>query len=152
MGSLLLTGALLWLLIKVVEKNKNQTHSHSQTNTYETDKSPNLRQYERISKNVCVEIKRNNGTNEIFKAQTKDISVMGAFIICRNKININEDIQINIYTKVKNKIWLDAKVVWSNTNMPEKKIIIPGFGIKFLNLETDKKNYLHSLLENKNLC
>ncbi|MCB9481910.1 MAG: PilZ domain-containing protein [Desulfobacteraceae bacterium] len=153
--SLLMIGTLLWIIIKLVEKNKRQTKNINNDgiiNSFESAKTANLRKYERISKNVYVEVKRNNGTNEIFKGQTKDISIMGAFIICKNKININEDIQVNFYSKVKNRIWLDAKVVWSNTNMPEKKIIIPGFGIKFLNLEADKKNYLYSLLDNKNYC
>lgn len=149
MSGLFLTGILFWFIIKVIEKTKSSDNlNEKKIGNYKASSSPNMRKYDRINKNFPVEIKRNNGINEIFIAETKDISIMGAFIICKNKININEDIQINFNSVLKNNIWLDAKVVWSNTHLPEKKVIIPGFGVKFLNLETDKKNILYSIIDN----
>ncbi|MGE4517915.1 MAG: PilZ domain-containing protein [Desulfobacteraceae bacterium] len=144
----------IWLISNLIEGIKKFLSLQSPENEKDEEiennsgQSINKRLYDRKMKNLTVEIKRNNGSEEIFKGRTKDISFMGAFIICRKRIEVNEKVQINFFIKNKNNISLDAKVVWSNTGMPEKKIIIPGFGVKFIDMGNEKRNQLSFLFQN----
>jgi Tfp pilus assembly protein PilZ len=74
------------------------------------------------------------------KVRLKDISLGGAFVICRESISLNE--QFRLYLEVPNQetFALNAEVVWSNMNVPKEKVIHRGMGVKFVqNTDTARK-------------
>ena len=66
------------------------------------------------------------------KVRLKDISLGGAFVICRESIPLNEQFRFYIEVPDEETFALNAEVVWSNMNVPEKKVIHRGMGIKFV--------------------
>ena len=66
------------------------------------------------------------------KVRLKDISLGGAFVICRESIALNEQFRLYIEVPDDETFALNAEVVWSNMNVPEEKVIHRGMGIKFV--------------------
>jgi Tfp pilus assembly protein PilZ len=66
------------------------------------------------------------------KVRLKDISLGGAFVICRESVPLNEKFRLYIEVPDDETFALNAEVVWSNMNMSEKKVIHRGMGIKFV--------------------
>lgn len=144
----ILISLLFWFILNLVEKiNKNNPSPKNIKQPNFEINHRNSRSYDRQVKNIDVQIKRNNHSNESFKAVTKDVSLTGAFIICNKRVDVNEKIEINFFNKQKKYISVFAKVVWSNTNLPEKKIIIPGFGVQFLEMKNDKRQLLYNFFQ-----
>lgn len=71
-------------------------------------------------------------SQEIISAGIKDISTEGAFIVCQNPLPLKEQFRIAINIPTQKPIALLAEVVWSNSNVPEDKVVNRGMGIKFL--------------------
>ncbi len=71
-------------------------------------------------------------SQEIISAGIKDISTEGAFIVCQNPLPLKEQFRIAINIPTQKPIALEAEVVWSNSNVPEDKVVNRGMGIKFL--------------------
>jgi len=70
--------------------------------------------------------------NESAAVQLKDISLGGAFAVCRNPLQINERLVITIDLPNDSPVKLNAEVVWTNANVPAEKIINRGMGIRFI--------------------
>jgi hypothetical protein len=68
----------------------------------------------------------------IIKAVIRDINRSGAFIKCSNPCKLGEKFRILIKTTEKRGLLLNAEVVWSNTGIPEDRVIIRGMGIRFI--------------------
>jgi hypothetical protein len=51
----------------------------------------------------------------------KDISLGGAFVICREPIALNEKFRLYVEVPDEETFALNAEMVWSNMNMPEEK-------------------------------
>jgi Tfp pilus assembly protein PilZ len=74
------------------------------------------------------------------KARLKDISLGGAFVICREPIALNEKFRLYLEVPDEETFALNAEVVWSNMNVPEEKVIHRGMGIRFVqNTNTARK-------------
>ena len=69
---------------------------------------------------------------EHLQIQLKDISIGGAFIVCRKPLPLNEKIRFCIKVPEEEELLLNAQVVWSNTNVPKEKVIHRGMGVKFV--------------------
>ncbi len=85
--------------------------------------------------------------NGITMAETKDLSPSGAFIKCRGPLLPGEKFCLIIETPSKGTISLKSEVIWSNTNMPEDKIVIRGMGIRFIQNKNEDLALLKSALE-----
>jgi Tfp pilus assembly protein PilZ len=74
------------------------------------------------------------------KVRLKDISLGGAFVICRESIPLKEKFRLYVEAPDEETFALNAEVVWSNMNVPEEKIIHRGMGIRFIqNTEAARK-------------
>ncbi|NLD36605.1 MAG: PilZ domain-containing protein [Desulfatiglans sp.] len=74
-------------------------------------------------------IKTGNG---IVRAVIRDINRSGAFIKCDSPCKPRERFRILIKSTEKRRILLNAEVVWSNTGIPEEKVVTRGMGIRFI--------------------
>lgn len=68
----------------------------------------------------------------IIKAITRDINRSGAFIKCSSPFKPGEKFRILIKSAEKRRLLLNAEVVWSNTGIPEERVINRGMGIRFI--------------------
>ena len=69
---------------------------------------------------------------EHLPVQLKDISLGGAFVICRKPLPLKEKIRFCIKVPDQDDLLLNAQVVWSNSNVPREKVIHRGMGVKFV--------------------
>ena len=69
---------------------------------------------------------------EHLQVQLKDISLGGAFVVCRKPLPLKEKIRFCISIPDQDDLLLNAEVVWSNTNVPKDKVIYRGMGVKFV--------------------
>ena len=66
------------------------------------------------------------------QVQLKDISLGGAFVVCRKPLPLKEKIRFCIKIPDEEELLLNAQVLWSNTNVPREKVINRGMGVKFV--------------------
>ena len=67
-------------------------------------------------------------------AQIKNISVGGAFICCPKPLPVGETFQLTMTGPDNDPLKGTAKVVWSNVNVPEGKVINRGMGVRFIKM------------------
>jgi hypothetical protein len=77
-------------------------------------------------------------------AETKDISLGGAFIICKNPLPLQEQFKLTIKPPGLGQMSLNAEVVWSNGGVPEEKVIHRGMGIRFIKITDEEHQWLKS--------
>jgi Tfp pilus assembly protein PilZ len=78
----------------------------------------------------------------------KDISLGGAFVICTESIPLNEQFRLYVEAPDVDTFALNAEVVWSNMNVPEKKVIHRGMGIKFVKNTDAARKRLEKAISN----
>lgn len=67
-------------------------------------------------------------------AQVKNISLGGAFICCKRLLSIGEVFPLTMIGPDNEPVMATAKVVWSNVNVPEEKVVNRGMGVRFLKM------------------
>jgi len=82
----------------------------------------------------------------IMHGETKDISLQGAFIRCRNPLNLNEvfDMVVDVPEKSLN---VRAEVVWSNIHGPDDKITPRGMGVRFVKISNEDRRIIAQKLD-----
>ncbi len=81
-------------------------------------------------------------------AMAKDISLGGAFIACENPLPLQECFSMAINVPGERTVALNGQVVWSNSNVPEAKIVNRGMGIKFSQNTREDILWLKNLIAN----
>lgn len=79
-------------------------------------------------------------------AQTKNISLGGAFICCQKPLPLGETFCVTIEPLAQKSFTVNAEVVWSNINVPDEKIVNRGMGIKFLQITKDDREILDKII------
>ena len=82
----------------------------------------------------------------ILHGETRDISTQGAFIHCRNPLNLNEvfDMVVDVPEKSLN---VKAEVVWSNIHGPDDKITPRGMGVRFVKISNEDRRIIARKLD-----
>jgi len=81
------------------------------------------------------------------KAKIKDLSLGGAFIACRDPLPLKKRFSLIINRPDQKPLTLVCEVIWSNSNVPDDKIVTRGMGIKFIqNAEEDRKSYNNAII------
>ncbi len=101
------------------------------------------RQYERADITYPVKIETSQGTIE---AETKNISLGGAFICCHKPLPLGENFSLTINASDHLPLTLKAEVVWSNVNVPDDKVVNRGMGIRFLQITADDREVLENVI------
>ena len=78
--------------------------------------------------------------------ETRDVSLQGAFIRCRNPLNLNEvfDMVVDVPEKSLN---VRAEVVWSNIHGPDDKITPRGMGVRFVKISKEDRRIIAQKLD-----
>ena len=99
---------------------------------YQEDEKRNSK---RVDISWPVFLETNSG---IIKAETKDLSRVGAFVKCSKPLFPGEQFRMTIEIPEKDPISLKSEVIWSNSNIPDEMVVTRGMGIRFLqNLDED---------------
>lgn len=67
----------------------------------------------------------------VIKAKIKDLSLGGAFIACQDPLPLKKQFSLIINIPDQSPLTLVSEVVWSNSNVPDDKIVCRGMGIRF---------------------
>ena len=82
----------------------------------------------------------------IIKAKIKDLSLGGAFIACRDPLPLEKQFSLIINMPDQKPLTLVSEVVWSNSNVPDDKIVCRGMGIRFTqNTKEDRISYNNAI-------
>ena len=92
---------------------------------------PGKREHGRADINWAVSMETSEGRIE---AQVKNISLGGAFICCKKPLSIGEVFPLTMFGPDNEPVVATAKVVWSNVNVPEDKVINRGMGVRFIKM------------------
>ena len=95
------------------------------------DAGEQRRQHPRADINWPVSMETSNGTIE---AEVKNISLGGAFICCKNPLPLGEVFPLTMIGPSDEPVKATAKVVWSNVNVPEEKVVNRGMGVRFIKM------------------
>jgi len=149
---LILIGVFFWIFVKFSKKNnsnlKENQKFYGNFKITENSSFTNKRNHHRTVKNIPVEIQTDINPETSLTGETKDISFFGAFIVSQLKIKADDKIRIRFNSrKAEITDWVEAKVIWSNTYMPSRKLILPGFGVKFINVTQKEQNLLKFIVE-----
>jgi hypothetical protein len=120
--------SFIWITFKNYAKGvfpqKNTDHlEFYQYPEYE----PNADQRTEVAWPVFIETK-----SGIIKAMIRDINRSGAFIKCTSPCKLGEKFRVLIKTTEKRRLLLNAEVVWSNSGIPEERVVNRGMGIRFI--------------------
>jgi hypothetical protein len=77
----------------------------------------------------------------VIHGETKKINLSGAFIRCRNPLNLNEVFDMVVDTPEK-PLNIRAEVIWSNIYGPDDRITPRGMGVRFVNISSDDRRLL----------
>jgi hypothetical protein len=90
-----------------------------------------------VSWNASFEAARGPG-----RAQLKDISLGGAFVVCPDPLPLSDRFQIVIELPDGTPLALNAEVVWSNANVPSDMIVNRGMGVRFIDNDASQRRRL----------
>jgi len=77
----------------------------------------------------------------VIHGETKEINLSGAFIRCRNPLNLNEVFDMVVDTPEK-PLNIKAEVIWSNIYGPDDRITPRGMGVRFLNISSEDRRLI----------
>ena len=81
------------------------------------------------------------------EGETKEISHSGAFIKCSEPLVPGNQFVLTIETPEKGPISLKSVVVWSNSNIPEEKVVTRGMSIRYIQYKKEDLELLKSALD-----
>ena len=143
-GAVIFAGfVFLWFLRTFFKRRsaKNQTNqiaADAQKRSWEEK-----RKHPRVSVSWPARMETPEGS---LKAQLKDISQGGAFVVCSKPLPLTEKFRIFVDPPEQTPLELNAEVVWSNANVPEDKIINRGMGIRFINNPDEVRSRLNDVI------
>lgn len=83
---------------------------------------------------------------EHLQVKLKDISLGGAFVVCRKPLPLNEKIRLCLKMPDEEELLLNAQVIWSNTNVPREKVIHRGMGVQFVQNTNRARQHLEKAI------
>ena len=140
---LVLTLALIYTIGDYLRKRNHSKHTVGATANLFLKTMEEKRQYPRVDITYPVKMETSQGTIE---AETKNLSLGGAFICCQKPLALGENFSLTIDTPYHQPLTVNAEVVWSNTNVPDDKVVNRGMGIRFLQITEKDREFLDQLI------
>ena len=142
-GALFVGFILFWFIFVYLKKRmtSDQTGSNvSMSNKFAWEEK---RGHPRVSISWQAAIEQSGSHEEV---QLKDISLGGAFVVCRQPLALNDKFKITIAIPNQGSLPLNAEVVWSNANIPSDKVVNRGMGIRFIENEEKERRRLQEAI------
>ena len=131
-GMVCILGIILLSVVYYFWKLHSSSEFESSTSmSVRQTAGPEKREHPRIDINWAALLETAGGKIE---AQIKNISLGGAFICCKNPLSIGEVFPLTMHGPNDEPVMATAKVVWSNINVPQEKVVNRGMGVRFLNM------------------
>jgi Tfp pilus assembly protein PilZ len=129
-GSAIFAGLLIfWFFRSFIKRRLGAEQSVQLATSSKRINGEEMRRHPRLEVSWPAAIEIRHGS---IKARLKDISLGGAFVICRESISLNQQFRLYVEAPDDEAFALNAEVVWSNMNVPEEKVIHRGMGIRFV--------------------
>ena len=129
-GAAIFAGLLIfWFFRSFIKRKLGAGDSSQLLNSAKRINGEEMRRHPRLKISWPAAIEIRHGS---IKVRLKDISLGGAFVICRESISLNEQFRLYVEVPDDETFALNAEVVWSNMNVPEEKVIHRGMGIRFV--------------------
>ena len=77
------------------------------------------------------------------RAETKDISISGAFVMCEHPLDPGQVVPMSIDAPNRDPVNVTAEVVWSNKNVPDDQVVVRGMGVRFIGIPLEDRQYLN---------
>lgn len=129
-GAAIFAGMIIfWFFHTFIKRKLKAEQSLQLPNSSQKFSGEEMRRHPRMEVSWPAALDIRHGS---IKGRLKDISLGGAFVICRESIPLNEQFRLYLEVPDEETFALNAEVVWSNMNVPEEKVIHRGMGIKFV--------------------
>ena len=121
-------AAVLYYLLKV---RIGSDHDYQPSVELAQSVGEEKRKHPRADVNWPMTMETPDGTIE---AEVRNISVGGAFICCKKPLPVGKVFSLTMIGPDNEPVEATAKVVWSNVNVPDEKIINRGMGVRFIKM------------------
>ena len=81
------------------------------------------------------------------KAETKNISLGGAFIYCENPLATSQVFPLSIEVDDHKSLEVTAEVVWNNANVPDDIVVTRGMGVRFLQISAEDRHFVNRAVQ-----
>jgi Tfp pilus assembly protein PilZ len=143
-GAIFVALLLFWFISMYLKKRWTSDHSvHGYTPSTKTSWEEK-RAHPRIAISWQATIESTDQTDDV---QLKDISLGGAFVVCKAPLALAEKFKINIRIPGQGQLHLNAEVVWSNKNMAADRVVNRGMGIRFIENTVEDRQRLEKALK-----
>ena len=145
-GAAIFAGMIIfWFFNTFIKRKLAAEQSVQFTNSSQKFNGKELRRHPRMDVSWLAAMEIRHGS---IKVRLKDISLGGAFVICKESIPLNEQFRLYLEVPDEETFALNAEVVWSNMNVPEEKVIHRGMGIKFVKNTDAARKRLEKVISN----
>lgn len=126
----------------------NEAISADLDNRYAAISSPEKsaeeqRRHPRVNIKWPVKMETNRGVSE---ARTRDLSLGGAFISCREPFPMGQTFRLTFEAPDKEPQTVTAEVVWSSSNVLDDRIVNRGMGIRFVEISDEIQQFLNEAI------
>lgn len=145
-------GACFFVCSKIYEKvkkrNTGKQHAHIINLSHDACKNmEEKRLFPRIKVGLPVLLFSRNLTGA-FPATTGDISLCGAFLKCDALLGIGEIINLEFPNEKRLPV-MTAQVVWSNSGVPQERVLNRGLGVRFTDVTQSTRKTLEQILSER---
>ena len=137
-GAIFAGLVLVWFLRTYFKRRITPNQSNSIKTSWEEK-----RRHPRVAVSWTAQMETSQGN---LSAQLKDISLGGAFVVCPNPLPLTEQFRLTVSAPSREPFTLNAEVVWSNSNVPEDKVINRGMGVRFIQNTDEDRKRLHLVI------
>jgi uncharacterized protein (TIGR02266 family) len=81
------------------------------------------------------------------KAETRNISVGGAFICCEAPFSTGKVFPLSIEIPEGKPLEATAEVVWNNMSVPDDRVVNRGMGIRFVQISLEDRQLIHKAVQ-----
>jgi Tfp pilus assembly protein PilZ len=144
-GSAIFAGLVIfWFLNAYIKRRLGAEQSIQMVTPSQRSNGNEQRQNPRVAISWPVELEP---PHEHLNVRLKDISLGGAFIVCRKPLALQETLRLCIKVPEQEELFLNAEVVWSNSNVPQDMVINRGMGVKFVQNTNKARQRLESAID-----
>jgi Tfp pilus assembly protein PilZ len=132
-----------WFIFVYLKKRLTSDQSSSDAAASNKFSWEEKRRHPRVAVSWQAAIEQSDRREEV---QLRDVSLGGAFVVCREPLALNDRFKITINLPDQGPLPLNAEVVWSNVNIPRDKVVNRGMGIRFIANEERERRRLQEAI------